>query len=290
MSLLLDLIKEDYTIKGRGQFLKTVEHDSLVIDTEKDIFFWNSKRISGDAYVWLTRIKGYTDKGAREYIKKHSSKAGLQIYTSITNERGETTTVYPKLVKLLWENGKGHRDYWYKRGVNDSTCDRFQLGYFEGWYTIPIFLDGALVNFQKRRDEPEKVILPWYRGVGPVLFNSDILSMSSAVIITESPSDVLLLSQYGYPAVSHTAGAGYWSPKWTKYFTEQKEIFITYDNDEAGRFGARRVAEYLGEYRSRVFTFDSFADKYDTGDWFLEHDEPQEFGKLIDAEAKRIFE
>ena len=221
MSLLLELIENQYTITGRGKFLSTAEHDSLVINTETDTFFWNSKGIVGDAYVWLTKILGYTHKDAKDFIRLHSRDGELKVYTKITNHKGETTTVYPKLVKLLWENGKNHREYWYKRGIFDDTCDRFLLGYDEGWYTIPFFVDNALVNFQKRRDEPEKRILPWYRGIGPVLFNSSILTVASAVVLTESPTDAIILSQYGYPAVSHNGGAEFWTQAWTQ---EEREL------------------------------------------------------------------
>src|SRR5690606_9422114 len=117
--------------------------------------------------------------------------------------------VLPKLVEVFWHNGKleGNRDYWYHRGFTDQTIDRFQLGWYDGWSTLPIFMDGAFRNFQIRRDIPEKRIKNWYSGVGPLLFNSDILKVSSEVVITEGPTSAIRLVQEGIPCLSHTGGA-----------------------------------------------------------------------------------
>ena len=68
---LEDVISEDYTLRGRGRYLKSVEHDSLVIDVRKQIFYWNSKEIVGDVYAYLTRVRGYTSESAQEYIREH---------------------------------------------------------------------------------------------------------------------------------------------------------------------------------------------------------------------------
>ena len=74
-------------------------------------------------------------------------------------------------------------------------------------------------------------------------------------------------------------------------FVDQKEIFIVYDNDEAGNNGASSIAKSLGEYRCRIFTFRGYPDKYDVGDWILDNKGTEaNFGKLVDAEARRVFE
>ena len=59
---------------------------------------------------------------------------------------------YEKLGNSTWMNGKHHRTYWYNRLLTDDTIDRFQLGYFNGWNTIPVFESGQLVQIQKRKE------------------------------------------------------------------------------------------------------------------------------------------
>lgn len=290
MSVLLSLIEQDYTLTGHGRYLKTLEHDSLVIDTTRDLFFWNSREINGDAYVWLVKIKGMSPMEARRKLRELKT-IDNRVYVSVDTPSGEEIVVYPKLVQVFWENGKRHRDYWYARGISDQTVDRFQLGYSEGWYTIPFFIDNSFVNFQMRRDSPEKRVKSWYRGLGPMLWNRDLLKTSSSVIITESPTDAILLRQHGYPAVSHNAGAGFWISSWNKYFIDQKNIYIIYDNDEAGRLGASTVAEALGVYRCKIYTFDGYEEKYDLGMWFLDNiGSERKLGELITTEAKHNFE
>jgi hypothetical protein len=49
---------------------------------------------------------------------------------------------------------------------------------------IPIYQDGLFKQFQMRRDSP-KMIRNYYKGVGPLLYNSEILSATNRIFITE---------------------------------------------------------------------------------------------------------
>ena len=124
MSRLTELIEQKHTLVGRGRYLKTEKHSSLVIDTEKDIFFWNSKGISGDAYTWLTKIDGKSDSDARAILKR-VLLPDHQLYVEVVSPSGKELTVYPKLVETFFEAGKFERTYWYERGFTDKTIDKF---------------------------------------------------------------------------------------------------------------------------------------------------------------------
>lgn len=291
MTTLTELIKKEYTLKGSGRFLKTEEHSSLVIDIEKDIFFWNSKDIAGDAYVWLTKIEGRSDTEARSIIKGELT-TDHQLYVEVVSPTGKELTVYPKLVSIFHEAGKQNRSYWYRRGLTDRTIDRFFLGFTAGWYTIPFFVNGTLLNFQMRRDTPDKRIKSWYSGVGPILFNSDILRMGNSAVITESPTDAMLLSQCGIPGVVSTnGGSSYWSPAWYKFFLDKRNIYIVYDNDKPGRKGASSIAKALGQNRCFVYNFDGYPEKYDLGDWLNDpKNKDIQVGDFLEKKSRRIFE
>lgn len=272
MSVLYELIEDDFTVipKGRGgRWFTTTEHDSLIIDEQSEAFFWNSKDLVGDAYTWLTKVKGLNHKVAKDKISLLEGKP--QIFTEITH-REQEIVIYPKLVEIFWERGKEEREYWYKRGLSDKTIDQFQLGYNDGWYSIPIYEYGNFINFQMRRDLPEKRIKFWYGNFSPTIFNKEILRISNYVIIAESPTDVMLLTQYGYPAVCSTNGAGNWQKEWFKYFIKQEEIFVVYDNDKAGYQGIKNVAKHLGEERCKTYFFSGYPTKYDLGDWLKNND------------------
>lgn len=291
MSILRTLIEKDFEFQiTNSRYLKTREHSSLVLDTESDIFFWNSRNIAGDSLTWLTAINGMSF----EQAKKRLTDLEVSPFISVTNYvyKGETVVVLPELVEIFWEEGRGesHRDYWYRRGINDRTIDRFRLGWHNGWNTIPIFVDGIFINFQIRRDNPDKRIKSWYRGTGSQLFNSDLLRLTPSVIISESPTDAILLQQNGFPAISHTGGATGWNEKWFSPFMHLKSIFILYDNDKAGRKGARKVSKNLGEDRCKVYTFGDYPDKYDTGDFFLSGGTSEELTELLETKAQYSFE
>jgi DNA primase len=285
-SLLERLIGKEFHITGEGRWATTEEHDSLVIDRERDIFFWNSKCIFGNAIDWLTKIKGYS------YAKAVNSLADVDrvvLLSQIEKKEREEVIVYPELVSMFWQDGKNKREYWYNRNLTDETIDNNSLGYHNGWYTLPIFMDG-FKNFQMRRDKPSKRILPYYRGVGPLLVNSDILTYVDEVAITEGPVDALLLTQEGFPTVSHTGGSHGWKKEWYSHFLRQKKIFVVADNDAAGLNGAKKIADLLGQTRVKVLLFEDKPERYDTVDFFRDGGTIDKFKEMLYNNSKYVFE
>lgn len=288
MGLLEKLIAKDFTVTGVGRWLKTTEHDSLVIDTDKQIFFWNSRSIFGTAFDWLTKVKGYSYQYAKDLLKEHADYED----TFIHNVRDKKEyVVYPKLVDVFYENGlQNDMEYWDKRGISLETVHRFKLGYTGEFYTIPVYQDGLFRNFQLRKDIPEKTIRYYYRGGKPWLFNSDILKITSSIVIAEGPTDCLRLMQEGVPCISHTGGSEWWDNDWFRYFIHQREVFVCYDNDFAGQNGAKKVAKNLGLYKTKIYTFDGFGPKYDIVDFFNDGYTKKDFMNLLDENAKMSFE
>jgi DNA primase len=289
-TILENLISKDYTVVGSegSKWAKTVEHDSLVIDKEKDIFFWNSRQIVGDALVWLTKVKGHGFPEARKILSEYKDYEGTFVYTIKSQKTDEDIVVYPKLVEIFWEQGQTKRQYWYERLLTDETIDKYRLGYHDGWFTLPVYIDDTFRNFQCRMDKPAKKIRPWYRGVGPLLYNSDILPLVKDVIITEGTVDAILLNQLGFPTVSHTMGSSF-HENWYKYFIKLRDIVYIADYDDAGIKAAYKVADILDKERVRVLTFEGFSEKYDTVDFFTDGNTVKEFRKLLKS-AKKVYE
>ena len=280
---LENLIARKFTIMGHGRWLRTMEHDSLVIDTERQIFFWNSKDIIGDAYIWLTKIEGMNSHEAKEFIKDAEINILSKISTGNTKEH---VAVYPALVEIFYDVGKRYREYWHNiRGYTDETIERFRLGFTGEWYVIPIFVDGGFKNFQCRKDNPKRV-MSWYRGLGPLPFNFSSLAVTDWTVITEGPVDAIMLRQNDIPAVSQTGAAGYWNPLWLGKFIQTKRIYICYDNDIAGNVGARKVAEKLGVTRSKIYNFWNFENGFDITDFFKMGATKDDFMELIETKSK----
>jgi DNA primase len=288
--ILSKLIDQDFGLEGKdgSRWAHAGDHDSLVLDNERGIFFWNSKEIVGDPLVYLTKIRkmGLTD--AREYLRRFDGFSSTVVYTA-NNIIGDTV-VLPQLVDVFFSLGKSHREYWYSRGITDTTIDRFQLGWYNENFTVPIFMDGTFRNFQLRRDIPAKKITHYYKHVGPLLYNSDLLKLVDKIYIAEGITSCLILNQEGIPSICCNDGAGGWMVDWFRYFIRQKEIVILYDNDTAGRKGALKVAKNLGEYRCKIYTFSGGYPRYDPVDYFKEGGTRQTLLDLIEKESKYAFQ
>lgn len=285
--ILAKLIDEDYGLitKDGSRWGKAETHSSLVLDKERGLFFWNSQEIVGGPLEYLTKVRCMNLADARKYLVR--AKNDIVAYRG--RDYSDPIVYYP-LVDAFWKAGLNNRAYWYRRGLVDSTIDRFQLGWYNGWYTVPIFLDGQLKNFQMRRDEPVKVMNPWYKNVPPHLFNADIMKFTDRIVITEGLVDAILLSQFGIPAVSKNAGNMVWNDGWFKYFIKQKQIFYVADHDKAGYIGAKIVANKLGVYKVKICTFDGRPLKYDTVDFFRDGGELREYEDLLYNKSRYIFE
>lgn len=284
LELLEKFIESDYGYTHAGSWGKSRDHSSLVVDRQRVRWFWNSRDLSGNVRDYLTKVRKLSDEQAKALIDS-------KVHVSISNQIDEESSVpYEKLVEYLWLNGQHERDYWYRRCLTDSTIDRFKLGFNGTWYTIPIYVKNEFKNFQCRKDIPEKKIRPWYRGVGPLLFNCDILRFVDRVFITEGPVDAILLNQYGYPAISHTAGATGWNNNWFSFFIKIKEIIYIADNDAAGIAGALRVAKCLGETRVKILRFADKQEKADTVDFFRDGGTKEEFEMRLRNDLKFSYE
>lgn len=286
MSILIDLVREDFGISGKGKWWRSDIHSSLVVDSENDLYYFNSRNLRGDAKHYLINVRGLSRQNAELFVRALESRLQLP-------ELKETSlqTKFEKLVNLFHNNGKTNRDYWYKKGLDDRTIDRYRLGFLDGWYTIPIYDSSKFVNFQCRRDDPKRIKF-WYKDddFKPILYNSDILKFVNTVYIVEGMVDCLLLNQNGIPSVCSTNGAMGWNQNWIKDFTKVSEIFYIADNDKAGVEGAKRVANSLGTSRVKVFRFKDKSSKYGAANFFLEGGTPDEFISTVSSQFVFGFE
>lgn len=287
MDILQNLIEEDFGIKDSGtRWAKSIDHSSLVLDKDRGIFYYNSLGIVGDAFTYLTKIRGLDFQSAKDYLKKFDCESTL-IYT--IKGKKEDVVVFPKLVDIFFEDGLNKREYFYNRGLTDTSINRFQLGYWNGWSTVPLIMNGTLKNFQLRKDNP-KTIKSYYKGVGSVLFNSDYLKLTDEIFLTEGPIDAIIMVQNGLPAISTNSG-GVILSEWYMKFVNQKRINVVFDNDSAGNSEAKRVAKQLGVDRCYIYNFWDFEEQgYDPVNFFMENNTSDDLVQLVKEKGKRIYE
>lgn len=85
------------------------------------------------------------------------------------------------------------------------------------------------------------------------LYGSNNIRGYSEVFLCEGEFDAIYLSQLGYPACA-SPGAGLYQEEWNSWFESARRVFICFDADEAGRKGAHRAAQLIGN-RSRIVEF-----------------------------------
>lgn len=286
--LLQSLINDDFGYRHEGRdWGRSEQHSSLVVNEKEQRWYWNSMGISGGILEYLTLVRKMSKNKAKELIARIGKFSTLPEETL----KGDVLP-YENLVDLLWNVGKNHREYWYKRCLTDSTIDRNLLGYYEGWSLLPLYEKGRFVNFQCRRDEPSKFIKYWYDNSSfkPTLVNEEILSLVDSIYITEGTVDSLLLTQEGLPSVASTGGSGYWDNNWFSLFSNIENIYYIADNDDSGKWASKKVAESLGTSRVKIFKFDGTDKGYDTVDYYRDGGTTENLKEMLRTNSKYLFE
>lgn len=166
----------------------------------------------------------------------------------------------------LWSTGKKFRDYLIDdRKLTEKILKKFKVGSNGKAITIPIYEKDILVNIQYRRDpalDGDDNAAPRYaqeKGCKAALFNGDILREPiKEVYITEGSFDALQLLQMGIRnVISVSLGAGYFSKEWVEQLKDVTTIYLCYDNDQAGKDGAKNAANMLGVDRCKVVSLPS---------------------------------
>lgn len=187
-------------------------------------------------------------------------------------------------VGALKTNTKAIEDFMFKRGLSETTIEKFLIGFDRARqaYTIPVFdRNGELLNVRYYR--PNKH--PRYQntsGYGDVtLYPWSILNEDhKGLVICEGELDALTLIQRGIPAISGTGGAGTWNEAWNLAF-KGLQVYICYDRDKRGRDGAQKVAHNLRKVAKSIRIVElPFPFKNDHGeditDFFVQ------YGKSVD--------
>lgn len=180
-----------------------------------------------------------------------------------------------------------HRSFLNKRGITDKVIAAFSIHTadvpelrLQNAIAIPVrHIDGTHSFNKYRRDPMEGPVKPKYlfeRGGKVTLYGADhVVALESIsgepitlnnetvadvlsnlkrvmngekrkVIITEGELDTLVCWSAGIPAVSSTAGAVSFQPEWVELLSRY-EVYVCFDNDEAGHKGAIKVLESLPE-------------------------------------------
>ena len=146
------------------------------------------------------------------------------------------------------------RQYLYRRGIPDLLIDFHLLGWNGSRITIPIFnRQGQLAFFKLARDPEDRLPGPKMMttpGAYAELYGwGEVLKKPPQIIICEGEFDRLVMEAKGFTAVTSTGGAGVFRSEWASELTSIPEVYVCFDNDEAGRAGAARVGRLIPHAR-----------------------------------------
>ena len=187
----------------------------------------------------------YLDADTSKYYC-HSAKCGergnlqtLERFFGVApEEQSHFETKEAKLKRYEANLTPERRRPFYEHGLNDTTIERFRLGYDpeRSCWVIP-YLDGRRPLLFRFYD-PTCTVGPggskywWEEGSKARLFNANdaVGDVKHRVFLAEGEQKAMLLCQLGYAAVA-TPGAGMFKDDWFGAFNQAREIYIVFDND-----------------------------------------------------------
>lgn len=190
------------------------------------------------------------------------------------------------------------RQYLNARGIADEVIDAYKLGYGtfyrRQWITIPIpDIYGNYAFFKLRQDPAhgnEKITYP--KGIEAQLYGWDMVNITGTpLVICEGELDRLTLISKGVTAITSTHGAMTFKEEWAESVRKCPHVYICFDNDEAGRKGAQRVAKMVENGGTYIITLPKeVGDGGDVTDYFAKLNGTGEdlFGKYAKPYPERM--
>lgn len=211
---------------------------------------------------------------------------GRGYLTQTRNEKNQVERILPSEIEQ-WHNQlpEDVRNWLVaERGISESVVADARIGWDGKHITIPIFDENGKLLFVKRRQHQKNGQGPKYlnqKGAKATIFGAERLEGVDAVVICEGELDALLLRSKGMAAVSSTGGAKTFPKEWTEHFADIPNVFIIYDNDDAGRDGARKVGEMIPHARIAVLPSE-VGNGGDVTDFFKLGNTTEDFVQLLE--------
>lgn len=158
-----------------------------------------------------------------------------------------------------------------KLGLTRETVQHLQLGYAGDGIQFPVFVHGELLDIRTYNPEGSPKVTG-LKGSRPLIFPFDLwLKDTRPTLLCEGEKDTAIARQMGFNAITITGGAGSF-PKVLRNFFKGRDVYVTYDCDDAGRNGARVVAYHLHQIANSVRIVDlGLEDKEDVWDYFIQY-------------------
>lgn len=296
-----DVIAETggFELRGRGSYLKPTgeEGSSLVVDTGKQLFVWNSRGFAGDVISWLEHTQNMDFRAALEWL---AHRAGIELgavdvaaWKAARARQDVLATMAAYLQNQLaatpaaldWAAGRG----WDQEALQNAGCgywpgDRKGLRDHMRTYGVdpdedPVrALLKAPAGFVYVHHEGGRPCYFTVRGItGKLHYNPPVELMgerrpywnraagsarAAHLVIVEGQADAVTHESWGIPAVA-LAGVSA-DPQLINQLSKFETLFVALDTDDAGRRAALDLARKLGPM-TRLVEWPNGA--HDANDW-----------------------
>lgn len=165
------------------------------------------------------------------------------------------------------KNNNRPKEYFLARRINDSSIDKFMLGYSEkqDMVIVPVFtVENICVGFVGRSIEGKSFKNSNGLPKSKTLFNINNVKRQRVVVV-ESSFDAIRLSQLNIPAVA-TLGATVSRNQISLLQSYSSSIIICPDNDDAGRGLVDKITKNISNKQIEVISLNKGKDIGDLDD------------------------
>lgn len=273
---LVEIIGGYTELKREGQYYRSVDHDSMVIDVKHNRLYWNSKGVQ-----WGTILDFYM-----HYF-------GIPFESALRIARGTNATMFEPVEKAVEKveysklsislSDKHHADldqdaidWWLSRGVTRKSIDYLSLGLCRRkgrrWGTIPVKdRTGTYLANYKIRLMGESDTLPRYMqyisNLEPACY-VPFKYESGKIVMVGGEIKSIVLGQYGIPCFSSSSGVSTWSDTWEPVVSG-KDVVLCFDPKEHGKGKPSELV--LNQVRKFAFSVEESPLPYDPDDAIVKH-------------------
>ena len=207
---IAEIVSETFPLTGHGRYLRAKQHDSLVVDVQRQAWYWNSRGIHGDVLDWL----GYQRLGEawwnrgngdfRDVLREAADRAGIVLrrWTSEESAKALQRRAAEDVLALaadyygarLWETPAA-LEYARNRGWTDDTMRDAKLGYADGGLAAFLREQGADLALARRAGLLREDDRDFFRQrlVFPFLRSGRVLYMTGRALSPEAQPKYLHL-------------------------------------------------------------------------------------------------
>lgn len=211
---------DEYTLESRP---------SANINIEKEVYFCHACGVGMSELQFVAKVENLNLKNARNLLNAFEN-----VQQDVTEDDHN---------RLLTEENK---HLYEDLGISRKVVDELKLGEREGGLSFPVYLYNTLLDIRvyKRGGKPKCKSCAGAKEGFIIPFDIWKKEKNRLTVLCAGEKDMAIARTMGFNAITLTGGE-LKLPNFFRNSFEGRSVYICYDNDEAGKKGARNIAKYL---------------------------------------------